>query len=208
MFLLFLCLGTILAPSCLASCQQSSSLPPSSGSVVAASLNPFSRSTTSLRRSAPWIPLLHHPSRVLRRGHRRQQPQGLHSWRRRAWQPVSLQQTAGFAPRQGSCHSQVGLIFRPSGFFTFPSGHKTVPELFSYLARMFLHDWDWRSHHRLHRHGTRPVNGHRHRGWTSDLFSFQPRPELGGSPVEACLQPWWTVTPAGCTPVTLYCSCV
>ncbi len=24
----------------------------------------------------------------------------------------------------------------------------------------------------------------------SDLFSFQPRPELGGSPVESCLCPW------------------
>jgi hypothetical protein len=28
------------------------------------------------------------------------------------------------------------------------------------------------------------------RGWTSDLFSSQPRPELGGSPVDTCLHPW------------------
>jgi hypothetical protein len=41
-----------------------------------------------------------------------------------------------------------------------------------------------------HKHGTHPVSGHRPRGWTSDLFSSQPRPELGGSPVENCLHPW------------------
>jgi hypothetical protein len=52
--------------------------------------------------------------------------------------------------------------------------------------------------------GTRPINGHRHRGWTSDLFSFQPRPELGGSPVDTCLHPWSTVRLVGCTPVTLF----
>jgi hypothetical protein len=45
------------------------------------------------------------------------------------------------------------------------------------------------AHHRCHRHGTRPVNRHRHRGWTSDLCSSQPRPELGGSPVDTCLHP-------------------
>jgi hypothetical protein len=40
-----------------------------------------------------------------------------------------------------------------------------------------------------HRRGTRPVNAHRLRGWTSDLFSFQPRPELRGSPVDTCQHP-------------------
>jgi hypothetical protein len=44
--------------------------------------------------------------------------------------------------------------------------------------------------HSLHRLGTRLVNGHRPRGWTSDLFSSQPRPELGGSPVESWLHPY------------------
>jgi hypothetical protein len=29
-----------------------------------------------------------------------------------------------------------------------------------------------------------------HRGWTSDLFSSRPRPELGGSPVDTCVNPW------------------
>jgi hypothetical protein len=67
--------------------------------------------------------------------------------------------------------------------------HETVPEPFSYPARRFLHAQDWRCLHRCHRRGTRPVNGHRPSGWTSDLFSFQPRPELGGSPVDTCLHP-------------------
>ncbi len=64
--------------------------------------------------------------------------------------------------------------------------HKTILEPFSYPVRRFLHAREWRRLHRLHRPGTRPV-----RGWTSDLFSFQPRPELGGSPVESWLRPWW-----------------
>ncbi len=68
--------------------------------------------------------------------------------------------------------------------------HETVPEPFSYLARRFLHDRDRRRHHRCHRRGTRPVNGHRHKGWTSDLFSSEPKSELGGSPVDTCLHPY------------------
>jgi hypothetical protein len=68
--------------------------------------------------------------------------------------------------------------------------HKMVPEPFSYLARRFLLARDRQRHHRCHRHGTRPVNGHRHRGWTSDLFSSQARPDFGGSPVDTCLHPW------------------
>jgi hypothetical protein len=47
MFLLFLCLGTILAPSCPASCQPSSSPPPLSGSVMVAWSHLSSRSKTS-----------------------------------------------------------------------------------------------------------------------------------------------------------------
>jgi hypothetical protein len=63
------------------------------------------------------------------------------------------------------------------------------PEPFSYPARRFLHARDRWSLHSLHRRGTRIVNGHRPRDWTSDLFSSQPRPELGGSPVESLLNP-------------------
>jgi hypothetical protein len=85
-----------------------------------------------------------------------------------------------------------GSRFQTRWFLRLPlqRRHKMVPEPFSYLARRFLHARDLRLLHSLHRHGTHPVNGHRPRGWTSDLFSFQPRPELGGSPVESCLRPW------------------
>jgi hypothetical protein len=41
-----------------------------------------------------------------------------------AWQPASPWQTAGFAPRR-SCRNQAGLVFRPAGVFTFPSGATT-----------------------------------------------------------------------------------
>jgi hypothetical protein len=41
-----------------------------------------------------------------------------------------------------------------------------------------LHIRDRRHIHSLHKHGTHPVSGNCPRGWTSDLFSFQPRPEL------------------------------
>ncbi len=68
--------------------------------------------------------------------------------------------------------------------------HVTVPEPFSYLARRFLHARDQRCLHSLHRRGTSLVNGHRPRDWTSDLFSSQSRPELGGSPVESWLHPY------------------
>jgi hypothetical protein len=68
--------------------------------------------------------------------------------------------------------------------------HETVPEPFFYPARRFLHARNWWHLRSLHRCGTRPVNEHCPRGLTSDLFSSQLRPELGGSPVESCLCPW------------------
>jgi hypothetical protein len=51
-----LCLGTILAPTCPASCQPSCSPPPLSGSVGAAWFHPFSRSTTAPLRSCATTP--------------------------------------------------------------------------------------------------------------------------------------------------------
>jgi hypothetical protein len=54
----------------------------------------------------------------------------------------------------------------------------TVLEPFSYPVRRFLHTRDQRHLHSLHKHSTRPVSGHCPRGWTSDLFSSQLRPEL------------------------------
>jgi hypothetical protein len=184
MFLLFLCLGTILAPSCWTSCQATSSPPPSSGSVRAASSHPFSRSTT-----APMLSC--------------------------AADPAPSPSESG----PGTRSSLSAVLLQPSGsrfqtcwFLHLPlrRRHETVPEPFSYQARRFLHARDWRRHHRCHRRGTRPVNGHRHRGWTSDLFSSRPRPELRGSPVDTCVvrTPLATVRPVGCTPPTLYCICI
>jgi hypothetical protein len=60
--------------------------------------------------------------------------------------------------------------------------HETVPEPFSHPARRFLHARDWWRLLRCHRHGTRPVNGHRPRGWTSDLFPFQAEARARGEP--------------------------
>jgi hypothetical protein len=68
--------------------------------------------------------------------------------------------------------------------------HGTMLEPFSYPARRFLHTWDQRRLHSLHKHGTRPNSEHCPKGWTSDLFSSQRKPELGGSPVEICLCLW------------------
>jgi hypothetical protein len=68
--------------------------------------------------------------------------------------------------------------------------HGTVLELFSYPARRFLHTQDQRRLHSLHKHGTCPISKHRPKGWTSDLFSSQRRPELRGSLVQICLCPW------------------
>jgi hypothetical protein len=59
------------------------------------------------------------------------------------------------------------LVSSPS----FPVPPRDVPESFSYPVRRFLHARDRQHHHRCHRSGSRPVNRHRHRGWTSDLFS-------------------------------------
>jgi hypothetical protein len=56
MFLPLLCLGTILAPTCPASCQPSCSPPPLSGSIRAAWFHPFSHSTTAPTQSCATAP--------------------------------------------------------------------------------------------------------------------------------------------------------
>ncbi len=186
MFLLRLCLVTILAPSCPASCQPSCSPPPSSGSVGAAWFHPFSRSTTAPMRSCAAAPAPS-PSESGRR------TRWLPSAALRPARPRMLRLAARVAAADRRAHAQA-VLPQPSGsrFQTHWSlhlpllwcRHETVPEPFSYPARRFLHARDWRRHHRCHRHGPRLINGYRHRGWTSDLFSSQPRPELGGSPVD------------------------
>ncbi len=201
MFPLVLCLGTILAPSCPASCQPSCSPPPSSGSVGAAWFHPFSRSTTAPTRSCaaaptPWPSesgrgMRWLPSAALRLARPRMPRLAARvaTADRRACAQAVLPQPSG-SRSQTRCSLHLLLLRRH---------HETVPEPFSYPARRFLHAQDRQCHHRCHRRGTCPVNGHRHRGWTSDLFSSQPRPELGGSPVDTCLHPYWPSNQLGCT---------
>jgi hypothetical protein len=65
------------------------------------------------------------------------------------------------------------------------------PETVFVLGKeVFARPGDWRRLQSPHKRGTCPISRHRPRGWTSDLFSSQPRPELGGSPMESCLCPW------------------
>jgi hypothetical protein len=192
MFLLFLCPGTILAPSCQTSCRATSSPPPSSGSVGVASSHPFSRSTTAPTpsyaadpapspsesgpgtRSSPSA-----ASRLLRPGTPRLAARVAAAGRR--------VRTLAALPPPSRSRFQTRWFLHLLPWLR----HKMVPEPFPYPARRFLHARDRRCLLRCHRRGigTRPVNGHRQRGWTSDLFSSQPRPELGGSPVDTCQHP-------------------
>jgi hypothetical protein len=71
-----------------------------------------------LCRPAPRAPLLHHPSWVPGRGHRRQPPQGLHGRGRNPWQPASPRQTARFTPSGPAATKRVSfsdpLVSSPS----------------------------------------------------------------------------------------------
>jgi transposase InsO family protein len=160
------CPGTTLAPSCRTSCQATSSPPPSSGSVGAASSHPFSCSTTAPTQFCAAAPA---PS-----------PSG--SGRGTRWSPsVALRPAWPRTPRLAVRVATADRRARALAVSLQPSGsrsqthwslhllhlwrrHETVPEPFSYLARRFLHARDRRRLHRCHRRGTRPVNGHRQRG--------------------------------------------
>jgi hypothetical protein len=201
--LLLLCLGTIL----VSRCQPISSPPPSSGSVVAASFHPFSRST-----KAPAPLCTTDPSPLPS-----ESGPGTRSSPSAASRPARPQ-TPSLAGRIAAadcrvCSQAVVLqpsrsCFQTSWFLHLPLRRRNGPGTVFLPGKEVFARRDRRCHHRLHRRGTRPINGHCHRGWISDLFFFQPRPELWGSPEETCLHSWWTVAPVGCTPVILYCSCI
>ncbi len=165
MFLLFPCLGTILAPSCRTSCQATSSPPPSSGSVGAASSHPFSRPTTAPTPSCAAGPA---PSPSESGPGTRSSP----SAASRLARPRRPRLAARIAAADRQVRTQA-VLPQPSGsrfltrwFLQLPLWHRheTVPEPFSYPARRFLHARDWRRLHRCHRRGTHPANGHRQRG--------------------------------------------
>jgi hypothetical protein len=187
MFLPLLCLDTILAPTCPASCQPSCSLPPSSGSVGAAWFHPFNRFTTAsmLSCTAARAPS---PSESVC-GTRKSPSAALRlAW---LWTP-RLAARISMADRRAHAQAvllqKAGLLFRPAGFFTFSfisaatrwsrncfptrcGGFCTPGTGGAFTAFAGI---------------TCPVSGHRPGGWTSDLFSSQPRPELGGRLVESC----------------------
>ncbi len=192
MFLLLLCLGTILAPSCPASCQPSCSPPPLSGSIGAAWFHPFSRSTPAPTRSCAAAPA---PSpSELGRGTRWLPSADLKACTAADATPGSPRRR-GRPPgsRPGSLAATKRVSFSDP-LVSSPSSSLAPPR--DSPATVFLPGeevsacQDRRRHHRCHRHGTCLVNGHGHRGWTSDLFSSQPRPELGGSPVDTWLHPY------------------
>jgi hypothetical protein len=169
---------------------------PSSGFIGAAWFHHFSHSTTAPTRFCAADPA----------------PSPSESGREMRWSPSAASRLSRPWTRRLAAHvaaadrrvrTQV-VLPQPSGsrfqtrwFLHLPlrRRHETVPEPFSYPARRILHAWDRRHLHRCH--STLPINGHRHEGWTSDLFSSQPRPELGGSPVDTCLHPWLAVRQLG-----------
>ncbi len=211
MFLPLLCLGTILSPTCPASCQPSCSLPPSSGSVGAAWFHSFSRSTTSPTGFYATAPT----------------PSPSKSGRRTS-QSAALRPARQLTPCLAARHTAADRRTHAQAVLPQPRGsrfqthwflhllllqhcHETVPEPFSYLARRFLHLLDRRHLHSLNRRGTRPVNGHHPRGWTSDLFSSQPRPDLRGAlwraayaPGDGQISPAYSSQPVQC----LYINCL
>jgi hypothetical protein len=138
MFLLLLCLGTILAPTCPASCQPSCSPPPSAGSVGAAWFHPFSCSTTAPMQSCAAAPAPS-PSES-GRGTR-----WLLSAASRLARPQTPCLAAGIAVADRRVRTQA-VLPQPSGsrfqtrwflHLQFRCRHETVLEPFSYPSRRF-----------------------------------------------------------------------
>ncbi len=216
MLLFSLCPGIIAAPVFPASYQPSSSPPPWSGSAAAAPCRRYGRSTTAPTPSSAAAAA---PSHSGSGNETRSSPSA--AWRPalpRTPRPAAhaaaadRRASAKAIPPRPSAQTAAADPLRPNGWrsnirwsliLQQRRRRETVPEPFSYPARRFLYARDWRRHQRLHssgirreiRRGIRNASGHRLRGWTSDLFSSQPRPELGGSPVETGFLYWRTAAP-------------
>jgi hypothetical protein len=192
MFLPLLCLGTILAPPCPASCQPCCSPPPTSGSIRVAWFHPFSHSMKAPTRSCVVAPT----------------PSPSETGCGTKWSLSAVLRLARpWTPCLAACVAAADHRARAQTVLPQPSGsrfqthwllclllhrcrHETVPEPFSYLVRRFLHARDRQCLHSLLRCATHPISGHGPRGWTSDLFSSQLRPEYRESPLKSCLHPW------------------
>ncbi len=180
MFLPLLCLSTILALTCAASCQPSCSPPPSSGSVRMTWFRPFSRSMMAPTRSCAAAPAPS-PSESAHRTRWLPSASLRHAWPR---MPCLTARVAAADRRTCGLAATKRVLFSDL-LVSSSAPPRGGPGQFSYPARRFLHARDQWCLHSLHRRGTHPVSGHHPRGWTYDLFSSQPRPELGGSPVES-----------------------
>jgi hypothetical protein len=153
MFLLLLCLGTILAPTSLASCQPSCSPPPSSGSVGAASFHPLNHSTMAPTRFCATVPA----------------SSPYESGRGTRWSPSAALKPAWL---RMPCRGRP-LGSRPGGpaptkrflhLLLIRRHHKRSRSRFPTRQRRFLHTRYRRRLHSLHRCSTCPVNGHHPRG--------------------------------------------
>jgi hypothetical protein len=125
MFLPLLCLGTILAPTCLMSCQPSCSPPPSSGSVGAAWFHPFSCSMTAPMRSCSVAPA----------------PSPSESGRGTRWSPsAALRLARPQTPRLAACVAAADRWARAQAVLQQPSGSR-------FQTHWFLHLLLHRRHH-------------------------------------------------------------
>jgi hypothetical protein len=133
------CLGTILAPSSPAKCQPNCSLPPSSGSVGAASFHLFSCSMMAPTRFCAVAPAPS-PSESVH-GMRWSPSAALRPARQRTPSLAARVAAAGrLARAQVVLPQSSGSRFQTRWFFhllLLLRRHKTVPEPFSYLARRF-----------------------------------------------------------------------
>jgi hypothetical protein len=165
MFLLLLCLCTILAPSCPVSCQPSCSSPPLIWVRRGGVIPPL-----QLPNDGPYAVLHRGPrSFTIQVGSR---DEVIAVSRLKACMAADAMPAARVAtadsrvftqpvlPQPSESHLQTRWFLR----LLHQRHHKMVPETFSYLARRFLHARDRRRLHSLHRHGTPPINGYRPRG--------------------------------------------
>jgi hypothetical protein len=140
MFLLLLCLDTILAPICPASCQLSCSPPPSSGSIGAAWFHPFSRSTTAPTQSGAVAPAPS-PSELGRGTRWSPSAASRLAWPRTPCLAARITVADRWVCTQAVLPQPSGSRFQSSWFLhlLFWRCNKTVLEPFSYPARRFLH---------------------------------------------------------------------
>jgi hypothetical protein len=195
--LLLLCLGAILASAAQRAASRAPLCPPRLGLLWRRGPTFPAALRRPLRRSAPWPPLLHHPSQVTR-SRTRSSPS--------ATSRPARQRMPSLAARIAAADHRVRAqaVLLPPSEHLFQTlwfhhlllrhCHEMVPEPSSYPARRFLHVQDWRAF-------TASTD-------TVPIPSTGTATEVGVSPVESFLHPWLMVKPVGCTLSTLYSNCI